>query len=34
MKASLIADDFRELHKISKIKIVKMNMSEVAQNGL
>jgi hypothetical protein len=34
MKASLIAHDFRKLHKMSKQKIVKMSMSKVAQNGL
>jgi hypothetical protein len=30
MKASLVAYDFRELHKISKLKKVNMGLSEAA----
>jgi hypothetical protein len=33
MKASLVAYDFKELHKKSKLKIVNMGMSEAAQNS-
>jgi hypothetical protein len=33
MKASLVAYDFRELHKKSELKIVNMAMSETAQNS-
>jgi hypothetical protein len=33
MKASLVAHDFREVHKKSKIGIVKLGMAEAAQNS-
>jgi hypothetical protein len=33
MKASLVAYDFRELHKKSELKIEKLGMSEAAQNS-
>jgi hypothetical protein len=33
MKASLVAYDFRELHKKKELKIVKYGMSEAAQNS-
>jgi hypothetical protein len=32
MKASLVACDFRELHKKSELKIVNLGMSDAAQN--
>jgi hypothetical protein len=33
MKGSLVAYDVGELHKMSELKIVKMNMPKGAQNG-
>jgi hypothetical protein len=33
MKASLVAYDFKELHKKSELKIVIVDMSEAAQNS-
>ena len=33
MKASLVAYDFKELHKKSQLKIVKYGMSKAAQNS-
>jgi hypothetical protein len=33
MKASLVAYDFRKLHKKSELKIIKVSMSKVAQNS-
>jgi hypothetical protein len=33
MKASFVAYDFREVHKKSELKIVKLDMSDAAQNS-
>jgi hypothetical protein len=33
MKASLVAYDFREIHKKLELKIINLDMSEAAQNS-